>query len=123
MEFLLFSDSRPHVRHFYRPQCSCGKVMFLHVSVTLSTGGGCLSHNPLGRHRPLVGIHPRRADTPIGRQTPRLPPGRQTHLPPAGKSPRQNPPPPGTATAEDGTHPTGMHSCWDMCMTHISKLI
>ena len=26
-------------RHFYRPQRSCGKVMFLHLSVILFTGG------------------------------------------------------------------------------------
>ena len=33
---------------FYRPQWSCGKVMYLHMSVILSTGGGvCLT--PLDR--------------------------------------------------------------------------
>ena len=37
----------PKIRHFlvlfnYRPQRSWGKVMFLHVSVILSTGEGCL---------------------------------------------------------------------------------
>ena len=63
--------------HFYRPQRSSGKVMFLHVSVILFTLGS-------------------------GRQTP----------PPADKHPRQaDTPSPWTATAADGTHPTGMHSC------------
>ena len=28
--------------HYYRPQQSCGKVMFLHLSVILSTGGACM---------------------------------------------------------------------------------
>ena len=28
--------------HFYRPQTKFAKVMFLHVSVILPTGGGCL---------------------------------------------------------------------------------
>ena len=44
------------VFYFYRPQRSCGKVMFLHLSVILSTGGGgCLADTPS-------------ADTPLGRQ-------------------------------------------------------
>ena len=59
----------------------CGKVMFLHLSVILLTGG-CL---PLG----LRGVH-------SPRQTP---PRADTHTPPE------------TATAGDGTHPTEMHSC------------
>ena len=62
----------------YRPQRSCGKVMFLHLSVILSTGGVCLSAcwdttppgqtppptgqtPPLGRH-PLLGRTPPPAD-------------------------------------------------------------
>ena len=51
---------------FYRPQRSCGKVMFLHMSVILSTGcWGCLVDTPPpGRHPP--GRH-LLADTP-GRQ-------------------------------------------------------
>ena len=73
----------------YRPQCTCGKVMFLHVSVILTTGGGVWQ---AGTSHP----HPR-ADTRPWAGTPS--PGRQT-------------PPPGTATATDGKHPTGMHSCY-----------
>ena len=65
--------------YFYRPQRSCGRVMFLHVSVILFTGLGS-------------GRHPPQADTPPGRH-----------------------PPLGTATAADGTHPTGMYSC---CFCH-----
>ena len=67
--------------------------MLLHLSVILSTvvGGGCLLQYMPGytppweaasRHHP-----PREADTPRSRH------------------------PPQTATAADGTHPTGMHSC------------
>ena len=64
---------------------SCGKVMFLHLSVILSTGG-CLPQCML-RH-----THPG-----------------QTPPPPSwADSP---PPPQQMATAVDGTHPTGMHSC------------
>ena len=59
-----FSDS------YYRPQRSCGKVMFLHVSVILSTGG-CLSTwaDPPGQ-TPLLDRHPRTRQTPPTRQTP-----------------------------------------------------
>ena len=45
----------------YRPHRSCGKVMFLHLSVILSTGGVYPSMH-LGRHPP--------ADTPPGRHPP-----------------------------------------------------
>ena len=42
---------------FYFPQRSCGKVMFLHLSVILSTGGVCLiacwdTHTPPGQTPP-----------------------------------------------------------------------
>ena len=33
----------PPLTHYYRPQRSCGKVMFLHVSVILFVGGLCPS--------------------------------------------------------------------------------
>ena len=62
--------------------------MFSPVSVILSTGGGGV--HPLGRH-PL-------------RQTTPPPPGRP---PPWGRHSA-----PETATTADGTHPTGMHSCY-----------
>ena len=67
-----------HSPHHYRPQHSYGKVMFLHMSVILSTGG-CVSEHALGQAPPG---QTSRADTPQ------------------------------IATAADGTHPTGMHSCW-----------
>ena len=84
-----------------------GKVMFSQVSVILSTGGKVYTHwktLPLGRHP--------QADTPL-RQTPprQTSPSRQTPLPIRQTPRRQTPPPHETATAVDGTHPTGMHSC------------
>ena len=77
--------------YIYRPQRSCDKVMFLHRSVILSTGGvsqHALRQTPPGRH-----------------------PARQTHPGQAHTPPGQTPPPQETATAADGTHRTGMHSC------------
>ena len=80
------------LHRFYRPQRSCGKVIFSEACVKNSVhmgGGGRLPQwmlgyttpHPLGRHRP-------------GRQPPgQTPPGQ-------------------TATSADGTHPTGMHSCF-----------
>ena len=66
---------------YYRPKRSCGKIMFLHVSVILSTGGGVWQ--------------------PPSRQTPfRADPSPQPDTPPE------------MATAADGTHPTGIHSCY-----------
>ena len=88
-----------------QPSLSCGKVMFLHLSVILFTGGrGCLADtHPLGRHTP-PGRHPQ-SDTAPWADTP----PRQT---------RQ------TATAADGTHPTGMHSCLDSHLTfHDAKMV
>ena len=72
---------------------SCGKVMFSQACVKNSVhGGGVYPTMHLGRHRPPrpvhAGIH-----TPLGRH----PPGAH--------------PPPPTATATGGTHPTGIHSC------------
>ena len=62
-----------------------GKVMFLYLSVILFTGG-CLPHCMLGY---TPGRHSQ-ADTPHWADTPSQE----------------------TATAVDGTHPTGMHSCF-----------
>ena len=79
--------------------------MFLHLSVILFTGGG--RGVSASVH---AGIHPPWADSPppsLGRHPPEqtTPPGR--HIPPG----QTLPPPQQTATAADGTHPTGMHSC------------
>ena len=53
----------------YGPQRSCGKVMFLHLSLILFTGGGCLPQCILG-YTPWAdtpGQTPPWADTPLGR--------------------------------------------------------
>ena len=59
--------------HFYRPQRSWAKVMFLQASVILSTGGVCLSacwdttpprsRPPQSRHPPGADTHPPREQT------------------------------------------------------------
>ena len=68
------------------------KVMFLQACVCPHGGGGwCLPQCMLG--------YPPRANTPQGADTPPSHPGADT-------------PPGETATAADGTHPTGMHSCF-----------
>ena len=78
--------------NYYRPQRSWGKVMFLHVSVILFTGGclvpggGCLLRGlpgPGGLCCPVPGA----CSAGGGVETPVM------------------------ATAAGGTHPTGMHSC------------
>ena len=79
---------------FYRPQTKFAKVMFLHLSVILFTGGKYLGRCPPGRYTPL-GRYTLRAGTPPGRYTPAHP--RQCML--------------GYGQQAGGTHPTGMHSC------------
>ena len=84
------------------------KVMILHVSVILFTGAGGLA-----RRHPTWEDNPH----PPGRQTPqpRLPDNR-----PGRKTPSR------TATAADGMHPTGMHSCYFLwlgcCCSYIIDL-
>ena len=82
---------------------SYGKVMFLHLSVILSTGGGLSAPMHAGIHppnrtpwadTPSLGRHPLPGQTP--------PPWADT---PWADTPQQ------MATAADSTHPTGMHSC------------
>ena len=78
---------------YYRPQRSCRKVMYSQVCVKNSVHGGgwgCLPQCMLGY------IH-----SPISGQTP-----------PLGRHPLGRHPPGQTATAADGMHPTGMHSCY-----------
>ena len=113
---------------YYCPQRSCGKVMFSQVSVILSTGEGVCGRHPLGRHpsrqtppgqtplsRHRLSRHS--LSTPSPGQTPSRHPSGQT--PPTQCMMGYTPPCPVhagiypllAATAADGTHPTGMHSC------------
>ena len=98
--------------NYYHPQTKCAKVMFLHLSIILFTGGSTSVH---------AGIHPPdqtppeadtpSADTPAG-ITPPLP--EQT-------PPRSKQPPPCAMHAgrygqqAGGMHPTGMHTCLFVC--------
>ena len=70
---------------------------------------------PWTRYTPLPGqVHPPPRDQvhPPGQAHP---PGPGTLLPDQVHPPGRHPPPlRDTATAADGTHPTGMHSCWLM---------
>ena len=68
--------------------------MFLHLSVSHSVhrGGVC-------RAEPHPPDRPPWADTPLGIQTPQQ-----------------------TATAADGTHPTGMYSCSHMMLNYVKKI-
>ena len=70
-----------HVWHHYRPQRSCGKVMFSQASVILS--GGVYGRQPPGKHPPgriPPGRHPSWADT-SPRQTPPHPVHAGIHTP------------------------------------------
>ena len=98
-----------------------GKVIFLHLSVILFTGGYLGRYTPRQVHTPpwadtslWAGTPPGKVHTPLGRYTPR-----QVH--PTGRYTPQVGTPPGRYTPQQcmlgygqqagGTHPTGMHSC------------
>ena len=95
-----------------------GKVIFSQTSVILFTRGGVFSQHALGQTPPW-------ADTPCpvhaGIHTTPTPPSACWDTPPTqcmlGYTPPTNAcwdkghPPPPAASAADGTHPTGMHSC------------
>ena len=86
----------------YRLLTKFAKVMFLHLSVILFTGGVCLSacwdsRPPGSRHPPRNRHHPPGADNPPWEQTP---PPSTVH---AGRYGQQS----------GGTHPTGMDTCLD----------
>ena len=98
---------------------SWGKVMFLHVSVILFTGSGGWYPSMLCRWYPSMPCRPpgRGVSRPtlrgLSRPTPR---GRSPGPRPGGcvsqHALRQTPP--WMATAAVGTHPTGMHSCFNL---------
>ena len=118
----------------YRPQLSCEGYVF--TGVCLSKGGrprevwggdGCLSAcwdtTPPGADTPQEQTPPKSRhppeQTPPGQTPPKSRPPKSRHPqgrhPPKSRHPpRADPPPPDTATAADGTHPTGMHACWHM---------
>ena len=81
--------------HIFTVRNEVAKVVFLHVSVC--PRGGL----PLG----ILGCHPPSGADPPPVSWSRPPLGAD---PPAGAGT----PPKKTATVADGTHPTGMHSCY-----------
>ena len=71
------------------------------LAQTLSQGDTPWEDTPLpGRQKPLPGQTPWEADTPLS-----------SHSPWQADTPQANTPQQ-MATAVDGTHPTGMHSCY-----------
>ena len=88
--------------------------MFLHLSVILFTGRGCLPQCMLGY-------------IPPGKHTPRsIPPGStppEAHTPKSTPSPGKQSPPPRTVTAAGGTHPTGMLSCLGKMVSFVKNVI
>ena len=97
MEFLL-SANEVAVGNVFTPVCD-----------SVHGGRHPLSRHPLGRQTP-------HGQTPLGRH-----PSPGKHPPTSWQTPpRQTPPPrPPTASAADGTHPTGMHSCSDFFVCKI----
>ena len=81
-----------HGKHYYRPQRSWGKVMFLQASVILLTGGGCLPQY-------MLGYTPREHTPPGPGTSPR--PG----TPPRSRHPLGLGTPPGPGTSGPGTPP------------------
>ena len=135
----------PHLLHFkssytiftVRKQ-SCRKVMFLHLSVSHSVHGGCITactgqtplldrHTFLGRHLPPAqymlgythpcpmhaGIHTPLPNACCDTSSCQMHAGIHT---PLGYTPL-----PKTITAVDGTHPTGMQSCTFICSKLASR--
>ena len=83
--------------------------MFLHLSVILFRGEVCISacwDTTPPEQAPLRKQTPQK-QTPQGRRPPQ-----EADLPEADP-PREQAPPETAADAADGTHPIGMHSCWN----------
>ena len=98
--------------------------MFLQASVCPQGGGGVCLSAWWDSRPPLPEQSPLEADTPPGMDTPpeQTPPPEQTKYTPRTQytpgtkyipsGTKYTPPPQDTATAADGTHYTGMHSCY-----------
>ena len=97
-----------------------GKVIFLHLSVILFTGGKYLGRypradTPPGRYTPWQ-VHPRAGAPPWQVHPWQVPPGRY----PPGRYLRQCML--GYGQQAGGTHPTGMHSCFLFFFGKIGKI-
>ena len=97
------------------------KVMFLHLSVILFTGGGTWAGTPPGQVHPRADTPPRPGAPLLGRYTPQTgTPPRQVHPrqvhPQARYTPRAGTPPgPGTPPGSRYGYCCGMHSCLSVC--------
>ena len=115
LEFGHVCDCR---KYYYRPQRSCGKVMFLHLSVILSRGGQGVCHTHPWADTPWADTPSPWADTlPGQRPLARHPLG--IH-PPGHTPPGQTPPGQcmlGYGQQAGGTHPTGMQSWYKLFQT------
>ena len=105
-DHLLHLFDSEECNNFYLRKRSCRKIMFLHPTVCLSTGGVCVSQLPTPS-RSHLHPPPPKSPTPSSWKPPTP---RGSHLPPPG-SHIHPPPPPEMATEAGGTHPTGMHTC------------
>ena len=95
------------VGNYYRPQTKLWKGYdFTPVCHSVHRGGG-------GLPQCMLGYTPHWTDTPD--QTPPSlwvdNPSLWADTPPSGQTPPRRQTPQQTATAADGTHPTGIHSC------------
>ena len=105
----MFRETKCHL-YFYHPQMKFQKgTVFTPVCQSFCSQGGhvclsaCWDTHPLGRH-------------PLGRHPPGYTPPQQTPCPVhAGIHTPRRPVHAGIdmATAADGMHPTGMHSCYE----------
>ena len=128
LQFLFYCD---YICNIYRPKCSCGKVMFLHLSVILfmevCMPQSMLEYTPRGQTPPSVKIHPSGKTHPPGRypyHLARHPPG-QTPTPPGQTSLQADTPWAGTPWADTppGRHPLGRHPPPAQCMLGYTWLL
>ena len=105
--------------YFYHLQRSCGKAIFLHLSVSHSIHGGVCHTHPLDRQIPLGQTllgRPSWADTHLGRHHPGQTPPSPGQTPPMGRHHLWADTPPAQCMLvcgqqARGTYPTGMHTC------------
>ena len=107
---------KQNTSYLYRPQRSWGKVMFLHVSVILFTGGGSSGPHPGEVEGSGLGAFP--GPHQGGSPGPHLEGCLQANTWGGSPGPHQGgiaacteADPQHAATAAGGTHPIGMHSC------------
>ena len=123
---------KTHYVH-YRPQRSCKGYIFTPICHSVYRGRVCLSacwdttprsrQPPLGPDTPWEQAPPRPDTTPVEQApTPDQTPPRTRH-PWEQAPPKTRQPPQQTATVADGTHPTGMHSCFLKCFVRIYAIL